>query len=481
MLTFHLRALALATGVSLLAGCSADAPTYDTSTQPGSSLTPSGGKVRVCHKPGLDNQIIEIGIAALAAHLAHGDYVTTLQVSHDGPPADASHFATITDALAAARASRMAADEPNAGGCRITIVVAAGTYQGTTGTASGMLEHFPLMVDVPDIRLHGALAMTHPGSGVGTDGKESVLTPAEPLPVVDGVSTPIIIANAHPGGFAANYFLVEGFVFQSGHNPDVDAGGQAILALRATELTINENRFEGGFTETLDLRAGDANVIGNFLSGTAGTCDICLAGPGTFLAKDNELFAGGIPGIAVSPTVSIPEPAGVEPYELPETAETWANIETNYIAGHQRLPVGVGIRIDAVGVGAANVHGLVHANVSDDALFYNRFGIIVHAAFPTASTDRRGDVELTLNGNEFRENCETNLLVSFARHTTALGLANTPYLLNSTFTVNLTEDLSWDDVWYSHPEGFGNTLVVNGEEVGNGSREFYNPAACPAG
>ena len=174
-------------------------------------------------------------------------------------------------------------------------------------------------------------------------------------------------------------------------------------------------------------------MIENHLSGTAGTCDICLAGPGTFLAQGNILLAGGIPGIAVSPTVSIPEPAGVEPFVLPAMAQTFANIRENVVQDHQRTPVGVGIRIDAVGVGAANVHGTVSADVEDNALYYNRFGIIVHAAFPTATTDRRGDVVLTLNGNEFRGSCEANLLVAFARHTTVLGLANTPYLLNSTF------------------------------------------------
>ena len=481
MLTIHLRALVLATGVSVLAGCTGDIPTVHDAREPGASLEPAFGKVRICHQPGHTTRILEIGISDLAYHLAHGDYITTLQVSHAVQPADAAHFATISDALAAARASRVAASETSAAACRITILVSAGTYQGTTGAASGALEHFPLMVDVPDITLHGVLVMTLDNSGHSVDGAETVLAPAEPLPIVDGVSTPIIIANAHPGGSAGNGLVVQGFVFQSGHDPVVDAGGQGILALRATGLTIRGNRFEGGFTESLDLRAGSSDVIGNHLSGTAGTCDVCLAGPGTFLAQDNLLLAGGIPGIAVSPTVRIPEPAGVEPFVLPATAETWAVIRTNDVRDHQRIPVGVGIRIDAVGVGAANVHGTVHADVEDNLLLNNRFGIIVHAAFPTAVTDRRGDVDLTLNGNDFEGSCEANLLVAFARHTTVLGLANTPYLLNSTFRLTLNDDVSWDDVWYGHPDGFGNTLVVDGNVIANGSRQFYNPAPCVAG
>jgi len=480
MPSIYLRTLVPAMIVFALAGCSADVPTADLTNVAGLPLQPASGRVRICHQPGYANSILEVGVSALPALLAHGDYITTFQVSHASQPTDPSRVTTIGDALAAARASRAAAAETHSGACRITILAAAGTYQGTTGSSSGMLEHFPLIVDMPDITLHGQLVMMQDWSGQAVDGVESVLAPVDPLPVVDGVSTPIVIANAHSGASAADGLVVEGFVFQSGHDPEVDAGGQGIFALRASHLTIRGNRFEGGFTESIDLRAGSSDVIGNHLSGTAGTCDMCLAGPGTFLARDNVLLSGGIPGIAVSPTVRIPEPAGVEPYVLPEMAETWANINGNVVRDHQRLPVGVGIRIDAVGVGAASVHGTVHADIEENLIANNRFGIIVHAAFPTATTDRRGDVDMTLDGNEFEGSCEANLLVAFARHTTVLGLANTPYLLNSTFQLNLGQDLSWADVWYGHPAGFGNTLVVNGVVIDNGSRQSYNPAPCPA-
>ena len=38
---------------------------------------------------------------------------------------------------------------------------------------------------------------------------------------------------------------------------------------------------------------------------------------------------------------------------------------------HRRIPVGVGIRLDALGVGAPNVHGVVHAVVQDNLLVNN--------------------------------------------------------------------------------------------------------------
>lgn len=483
MLTTHQRSLAFGLGFAALTACASDVPTVPSAPGTLLSLVPAAGKVRVCHQPALVGKILEIDAGSLANHLAHGDYLSTLLVSHDAaPPADGAHFGTIGDALGAARASRAAAGESSTAACRITILVSAGSYQGTIGAASGALEHFPLIVDMPDVTVHGALAMELDGAGratgVSTGGGESVLYPAEPLPFDGSVSTPIIVANAHPNGSAGNGLVVEGFVFQSGHDPVVDAGGQGILSVRVTGMLVRGNRFEGGFTESIDVRAGSAEVRENHLAGTAGTCDICLAGPGTFAAVGNRLLAGGIPGISVSPTVGLPVPPEVEPSVLPPTAEIWAAIRNNEVRDHQRIPVGVGIRMDAVGVAAPRVHGTIHAVVQDNLLSNNRFGMIVHAAFPTAVTARRGDVDVTLGGNVFQSSCETNLFVSFARHTTGLGLTNNPYLLNSTFQLTLNGDVSWDDVWFSHPAAFGNTLVVDGSVIANGTRQFYDPAPC---
>ena len=274
MLVVHPRAVGVALGAAVLASCTSDLPTAFRARGGAFSLAPASGKVDVCHKPGGQARILEVGLDGLADHLAHGDYISTLLVSHEsGQPTDAAHFVTISAALASAAASRAAAGETVAAGCRITILVSAGTYQGTVGTASATLEHFPMIVDVPDITLHGALVMALDAhgraTGVSATGEESVLTPNVPLPFVNQISTPIIIANGHPGGSAGNGLVVEGFVFQSGNDPlSATGGGQAVLSLRATGLTIRGNRVEGGFTESFDLRAGSADVVENYLWGT---------------------------------------------------------------------------------------------------------------------------------------------------------------------------------------------------------------------
>ena len=480
------RAAACVAGAALLTSC-ADVRSLSPAAAAVSSRATAAGEADVCHKPGDGGRILGIDLPALAGHRAHGDYVSTLYVSHQAEPSDDGvHFTTISAALASAAASRAAAGELVAGACRITILVSPGTYQGTVGTASGTLEHFPLIVDVPDVTLRGALVMALDAdgraTGESTTGEETVLAPVEPLPFVDLLSTPIIVANGHPGGSAGNGLVVEGFVFQSGHPPLVaPGGGQAVLTLRATSVTIRGNRVEGGFTESFDLRAGSGAVIENHLSGTAGTCDVCLAGPGTYGVRGNRLLAGGIPGIGATPLVNLAVPPGVEPYVLPATAEVWVDIRNNEVRDHQRTPVGVGIRMDAVGVGAPNVHGSVHAVVQDNLVVNNRFGMIVHAAFPVANTLRRGDVELTLGGNVFQGTCEANLYVAFSRHTFGLGLpTNSVRLQNSTFRLTLNGDVSWNDAWFYHPAGFENTLVVDDTEIANGARHFYSESNCAA-
>ena len=473
----------LAAAVLTLGACqdgNRAAPTAPIARSMGPRATTTTTTVQICRVPRHRGELIEVPAATLQSHLAHGDYVARLEVSATATTGDGVHFRRITDALAAARASRLAQGELVTAACRITIVVPAGTYVGTsTDAATDGAERFPLLVDVPDITLHGALVMMldHDGraTGTGIGDAETVLTPAEPLPVVNAVSTPIIIANAHPDGSAGNGLTVEGFVFQSGHDPAVDAGGQGVLSVRATRVAILGNRFEGGFTESMDLRGGSGRVARNHLGGTAGTCDICLAGPGHFRVSGNTLEAGGIPGIVLSGVLSLPVPDGVEPLVLPATAETWGDIRNNTVRDHQRVPVGVGVRVDVLGVNAPNVYNTVHAVIQDNLLVSNRFGIIVHAQTPkSGSSLRRSDAYVTLGRNVIEQSCEAKLLVSLARHQTALGIGTNLYMQNSRYAISLRGNLDWSEAWFGDPAGYGNVLTVDGDTIPNGVHQAYD-------
>ena len=471
--------------VAILTSCASDSRTISAPARPNLTSHSSSEKVAICHKPESGGDILEVGAPALTAHLAHGDYVTTLRVSHSGGQSDDGvHFNRIGDALTAARDGRLARGELTSAACRITIVASAETYQGTVSLQASGIERFPLIVDVPDITLRGALAMgldnAGRATGAGTGDAETTLSPVEPLPVIAGVSTPIIIANAHPGGSAGHGLVVTGFVFESGHDARVASGGQGVLSVRAERLVVRGNRFGTGFTESIDVRSGSGAVEQNYLGGIAGTgtCDVCLAGPGRFTATGNHLLAGGIPGMVVSGVISVPVPSGVEPLVIPATAETWAEFRNNEVRDHQLTPVGTGIRVDAVGVGAPNVHNTVHAVIRDNLVANNRFGFIVHAGFSTVP-NLTSDVDVTYGGNVIQQSCQAKLLVSLSRHQTALNLKISPYLVNATFGVALGGDLSWSEAWFGHAAGYGNTLIVDGQTIANGNHQFYSASGCP--
>jgi hypothetical protein len=150
------------------------------------------------------------------------------------------------------------------------------------------------------------------------------------------------------------------------------------------------------------------------------------------------------------------------------------------VQDHLRKPVGVGVRVGAVGVGAPNVAGDAHVEIRNNTLRHNTFALIVEAAFPVANTALRGDINVTLGNNVLEQSCQASLLVSLSRHTTGLGLSNLPYLRNSTFRLALGGDLAWEDAWFSHPAGYGNTLIVDGNGIPNGAQVAYDPnKVCP--
>ncbi|GEM_PF-625773 len=447
----------------------------------------SDDKVMVCHMSGQSAHIIEISPAARDAHMSHGDHIARFVVDRsNGDVGDGIHFRRIGDAIAAARAVRVARDEQTTAACRITIVVAAGIYRGSVSeSADPAADRLPLVIDVPDLTLQGALEMQIDPSGRATglgetEGGQEVASTIVPSPALisqNAFSEPIVVVNAHPDGFQGNGAIIQGFVFQSGHvGVDASFGGVAILSLRVRDLLVSGNRFEAEFAQSVDFRASSASVNRNHLSGTEDTCDLCFAGPGDYAATGNRLLAGGIPGILITPAILLPVPSIVEQYVLPASATVTASIVNNEVRNHLRKPVGVGIRVGAIGNGAPNVAGLARVEARDNLLVSNTFAMIVEAAFPVRNTLLKGDIELTLHGNTFLSSCQNHLLVSLSRHTTGLGLTNFPYLQNSNFTLNLGGDIAWENVWYSHPSGFGNTLTVDGAVIPNGSRNAYDAA-----
>lgn len=457
--------------VLVLASCTGDPPT--SANDPTLAADPaSASRISVCHRSGATGTIVEVSPADLTRHLREGDYLTSLVVSHaSDQPNDGAHFRVIGNALAAARAGRLARDEGRTAACRITITVAAGNYRGTSGEATGRdLEHFPLVVDVPDVTLRGALVMQLDANGRATGGTadevRTSLTPIEPLGSLDLV--PLILANGLPGS-AGHGLTIEGFVMRSGWG-NLGSGSFAVLGLAVRRLVIRGNRFEAGFDVPLDLRATSARIERNHISGT-GLCDMCLAGPGDFKVSGNRLMRGALEGILTTPAIYFPSPPGL-------TAVLTAEITNNVVRDHRRLTAGAGIRIGAIGLGTPDVHGTSHVTIRDNLLLNDNFAMMVEGSFPGERS--RGDIDVTMSGNVFRESCQADLLVGFARHNTSLGLQNDNYMVNSTYRLSLGGDLPFSAAWFSNPAGFGNTLIVDGRTIAHGNRRFFDEASCPA-
>jgi hypothetical protein len=300
------------------------------------------------------------------------------------------------------------------------------------------------------------------------------LTPIEPLGSLDVV--PLILADGHPGGSAGNGVTVEGFVMRSGW-AGLGSGSFAVLGVRVRRLVIRGNRFEPGFDVPLDLREASARIERNHISGT-GLCDICLAGPGDFTVTGNRLMAGALEGILTTPAIDFPSALGVEPTVPPAEAVLTAEITNNEVRDHRRLPSGAGIRIGAVGLGTPDVHGTSRVTIRDNLLVNDNFAMMVEGSFPGEHS--RGDIDVTLGGNVFRQSCQADLLVGFARHTTALGLNDDFYMVNSTYRLSLGGDLPFSAAWFSNPKGFGNQLVVDGRTIAHGNRRFFDEGSCPA-
>src|SRR6185503_6270558 len=82
---------------------------------------------------------------------------------------DSIHFTRITDAVNTVRAGRITRGELTSALCRITIQVAPGTFTGAYGQSSDATkETYPIVIDVPDVTLKGAMVMQVDAAGRAT-------------------------------------------------------------------------------------------------------------------------------------------------------------------------------------------------------------------------------------------------------------------------------------------------------------------------
>lgn len=459
-----------------------------------SAIAPTGETLSVCHVSGTAGTLTDIRASELKDHLDHRDYVAGLTVKKGSAlNGDGIHFARISDALASARAGRMLRGETAAAGCRITIAVAPGTYLGSVNdTLNADLEQLPITIDVPSITLRGSFVMPTDAkgrptgtAGAGASAPTTILASRPGLisirtgNALDKYAEPLIVVNAHPNGPRGDSAVIEGFILQSGNGPDAVVGGNAVWAMRARGLVVRGNQIEGGFSEPIEMRASDGRVEQNLLIGKGGSCALCMFGPGDYkVIANRQVGPSGRLGVLFFPAIFTAVPPNVEQQSLPASALVTGEVTNNEFRNHQEVPFGIGVRIAAIGPGAPDVAGMARVMVQDNDLSDNRFGIVAEAGFLVANTSQRGSIDLTLKGNALGGSCQTGLLVALNSQATAIATQTGLSTRNSSYTISLGDDIQWSEVWYSHPAGAGNTLMVDGQSVTNGSRAAYDPKGC---
>ena len=447
----------------------------------------------MCHLTGATGSVLAVSSSDLASHRLHGDYLVRLIVDGtSAPSSDSIHFSRIGDAIAAARAGRLARKETASAACRITIDVAAGVHRASMQpSADASVERLPLVIDVPDLTLRGTLDMPVDAKGRAL-GSSSAPTPTTLVasPGLVSISTgnladkfaePLILVNGHPDGPAGNGAIIEGFILQSGNPAGAVVGGNAVWAMRVNNIVVRGNQIEGGFAEPVEMRASIGRVERNLLKGPGQSCALCMFGPGDYTIIGNrQVGLAGRLAVLVFPTMFAAVPPGVEPYVLPATALVTASVTNNDFRDHQEAPFGIGLRVAAVGPGAPDVVGTARVVATDNDLSSNRWGVVVEGGILVANTTLRGTIDLTLRGNTLTGSCQNAMLVTTAGQSTAVGLASGASLRNSTISIALGGDIPWSSVWYSHAAGLGNVLNVDGLTMSNGSNVTYDRnKVCP--
>ena len=456
------------------------------------TVAPVGETLSVCHVAGATGTLIALPTSQLIEHRAHGDYIARLTVRKTSAlNGDGIHFARITDAVASARAVRMLNSETSTAKCRITIAVGPGVFTGSVSdTVNSSFEALPITIDVPDITLIGSLVMPIDGDGraIGTQNADAASTLiASPGLIsiktgnaLDKYAEPLIVVNGHPNGPRGDGAVIEGFILKSGNEAaSAVVGGNAVWAMRAKGLIVRGNQIEAGFSEPVEMRASVGTIERNILTGKSGSCALCIFGPGEYQVTANrQVGQTGRLGVLVFPTIFTAVPPNVEQLVLGATAAVSATVTNNSLRDHQEVPFGIGVRVAAIGPGAPDVIGTAKVVVRDNDLSANRFAVVAEGGFLVANTTLRGSIDLTLKNNILSGSCQAGLLIAFNGQSTAMGLQSGASTRNSTYSITLGDDIKWSDVWYSHPVGTGNTLMVDGQPVPNGSRAAYDPKGC---
>jgi hypothetical protein len=436
-------------------------------------------------------------------------------------------YPRITDALARARAFRATSDAP------VDIAVRPGTYVGTFGAnADGALEDLPLVLNVPNLRIHGNTRLRLDAAG-------------RPVGPLDASGQTVIQSD----GLAPDSCLVLNLVTVErasiGDGPVTGGDGttierltlrtvgyeMAVMVNRAQDVTIRQVWADAGGSDALEYQFASGRVEETLVTGSdhamqAGAGNDAFPAHVVFdhvrsIENDTsglnvyalysvdwlEQYVGGQQRDTLTIDTLCTEPPGLA-FFCPDALSThcsmpFGDLLTLEVRDCELDGGGVGLRFWLSGIldePSSIRHGRIDATVTNNVLTGHRnFALDLHAGFSALDQDVLGaDVNLVVAGNQLHGN-RAPALLAFQGLQELLGDPFIPMqpFQDSTYTVLDLDgelvDADWDvphcdpdlvgpPFVFSDPDtftygdncpgqpGLGDQLSINGVVVPYGAR-----------
>jgi hypothetical protein len=389
-----------------------------------------------------------------------------------------SQFATIHAALAQARTDRLSLTfSPNE---TIVIHVSPGRY----------VEEWPLILDVPNLRLEGDTSLTVDASGLPTGFVDSTETRLVAKPPLAGVQT-ILLLGPTSADLTGADVTVQGLVLDAG-NGGTAVDGRDITIDRASGFSVLRNVLTGSALMGVDARASRGSIEGNFVSGLG--CGSCLsAGNQDTPARYSFLRNRAIDNVYQGVLVAGSSYDGVQDPALLSTApgtifdSVTAVIDGNDLSDNNHAPdLSYGVRLFAIipGIPTAQSTGNLQVSVTNNTILNNSIGVSIEAGFAYRSDPRLwgANFHATFSGNAIVGSKGTAALMTFTSEYASIFpnelKKDYKYLEDSTIAISDPErDLAgyWFDNQAADPidgRSLNNALTVNGITIPSG-RNFH--------
>ena len=277
----------------------------------------------------------------------------------------------ITDALE--RARQLRPEDPS----RIVIRVAAGICSGNfeaqpTGQITRPPELLPLVLNVPNLTLHGAGIMQYAKGYPVAHRPGTATTLTVDTPRLDSVDNTVIFVGPTTDGGRADGTVIEGLTID-----DAFYSLEGIWISRTQGITVRDNVVENLNLSAMSVSDSSGSIVGNVLyntlvgtgvgAGSQSSPAKLHIGGNSVIANNDGLYVGGDSLATISFDMGA-NPLEILPYPISPTAGQMGNRINVEIEGNDVSNNGTGLHIQILGAfrypysQTGNVNARVHDN-----------------------------------------------------------------------------------------------------------------------